>query len=198
MDLNSLLSNFQDVNLNVILVIIHVIGVALGAGGALMSDFLFFHSIKDKKISQDEFDSLMTISRAVWAGLAILILSGITMFALIYFERGNIPMLSSPRWQAKLTWVGIVLLNGIFFRIAIFPRMQKLIGQTLSGEILGSSIWYFAVSGVFSIVSWYSIIIISLLPRTFRPSYFLIIGAYFLIVLIGTILAKSILKKKMF
>ena len=40
-------------------------GVAIGAGGALMSDFLFFQSLKDKKFSEDEVESLTTMSRAI-------------------------------------------------------------------------------------------------------------------------------------
>ncbi len=196
MGINAFLLNFKEVDANVILVIFHVIGAAIGAGGAMMSDFLFFNAIKDKKISSDEFSSLVTVSKAIWAGLLILILSGLGLFTLVYLERGSIPMLSSPRWQTKLTLVVVVILNGIFFRAVVFSRMKKLIDQSITLENIGKSIWYFAASGVISITAWYTIIIISLLPRSFRVSYALLIGFYLLIVICGTLLARYILARK--
>ena len=196
MDLNWLLVNFKEVNLNTILVIAHVIGVALGVGGASLSDLLFFKSIKDKVISKDEFESLMTASKIIWAGLIVLILSGLTIFLLIYLERGSIPMLASPKWQAKLSWVGIIFANGIFFKTMIFPKIKKLIGQKLSLENTQSVLWYFAFSGFISIFSWYSVTIISLLPRSFRPPYFLLMGVYALILVLGIVISRFILKKK--
>lgn len=196
MDFNALLVNFKEVNLNTVLVIAHVIGVALGVGGASLSDFLFFKSIKDKVISKDEFESLMTASKVIWAGLIVLILSGLTIFLLIYLERGSIPMLASPRWQAKLTWVGIIFANGIFFKTVVFPKIKNLIGKELSLANTKSVLWYFAISGFLSIFSWYSVTIISLLPRSFRPPYLLLMGVYVLALIFGITISRLILKKK--
>src|SRR3989344_3032840 len=196
MDLNWLLVNFKEVNLNTILVIAHVIGVALGVGGASLSDLLFFRSIKDKVISKDEFESLMTASKIIWVGLFILILSGLAIFLSIYLERGSIPMLASPKWQAKLTWVGIIFANGIFFKSVIFTKIKNLVGKELSLENTKSVLWYFSISGFISIFSWYSVTIISLLPRSFRPPYLLLIGVYALILVLGIVISRFILKKK--
>lgn len=197
MDINSLLVNFREVNLSTFLVIAHVIGVALGTGGAALSDFLFFKSIKDKMISKDEFESLMTASKVIWVGLFILILSGLAMFLLIYLERGSIPMLASPKWQAKLTWVGIIFINGVFFKRVIFSKIKSLVGKELSQENTKSVLWLFATSGFISIFSWYSVTIISLLPRSFRPPYFFLVGLYLVILIIGIAISRFVLKKKL-
>lgn len=195
--LSGLLVNFKEVNLNTVLVIAHVIGVALGVGGASLSDFLFFKSIKDKVISKDEFESLMTASKVIWIGLFILILSGLSIFLSIYLERGSIPMLASPRWQAKLTWVGIIFINGIFFRQVIFSKIKSLVGKELSLENTKSVLWLFAISGFISIFSWYSVTIISLLPRSFKPPYLLLMGLYGLILVLGIIISRLVLKRKL-
>ena len=60
-----------------IFTIIHILGVAIGAGGAYVSDMIFMSSIRDQKISKTEMRFLTLGSIFVWAGLVTLIASGI-------------------------------------------------------------------------------------------------------------------------
>lgn len=175
----------------------HLLGFALGLGGATISDVMFLKSVKEKTITQEKFNTFKTLSGIIWIGLIILILSGAAMFTLIYIERGSIPMLASPRWQAKLIMVAIVLINGFVFMKKIFPVLRSAIGQSLTTGLLGKNIWLLAVSGTISIVSWYSIFVISVLPRTVRPSVFLFLGIYAGLIVCGSVLARSVLKKKL-
>lgn len=175
----------------------HLLGFALGLGGATISDVMFLNSVNEKTITQEKFNTLKTLSRVIWIGLIILILSGLTMFTLIYMERGSIPMLASPRWQAKLIMVAIVLINGFVFMKKIFPVLRSAVGQTLSLGLLGKNIWLLAISGTISIVSWYSIFIISILPRTVRPSVFIFLGIYVALIICGSLLANFTLRKKL-
>ena len=173
----------------------HLVGFALGLGGATISDIIFFQALHRKLITEDRFALLMTISKIVWTGLLILIVSGATLFALIYAEQGSLPLLNSPRWQAKLTLVAIVLINGLFFRFSIFPRLKAITNQPLSISNIGPSMWKLAISGSISIASWYGIMIISLLPRTVRPPYWEFMGIYIVIVLAGILIGKILVAR---
>jgi len=197
MEISALLENFKEIDLSLILLIIHVFGVALGVGGASVSDFLFFKSIKRKLISEDDFSSLMTTSKVVWIGTYALLLSGLAIFLLILLERGSIPMLGSPRWQAKITWVGVIVANGFYFKTIIFSKIKSLVGQKLSLDNVGRTMGHLAISGFISIFTWYSVVIITLLPRSFRPPYTLLMGAYLLVLICGIKISHIILKKKM-
>lgn len=174
---------------------IHLVGFALGVGGATVSDILFFQALRAKLISQERFSSLQTISKIVWTGLSILIASGALLFWLIYNEMHALPLIHSPRWQAKLTLVAIVFLNGLFFKFAIIPSLKALVGQTLSLANVGPSIWKLCVAGTLSIVSWYSILILSLLPRTVRPPYWEFMGIYLILIVLGIIVSKTLVTK---
>lgn len=56
------------VSLHSIFITIHLFGVVLGAGGAFISDGIFFTSLKDKIISKDEFRIIKTASNFIWGG----------------------------------------------------------------------------------------------------------------------------------
>jgi hypothetical protein len=104
-------------------------------------------------------------------------------------------MLASPKWQTKLTLVGVVLLNGFFFKFSIFPKLKNLIGPALSLANMGPIVGRLALSGTVSIVSWYCIFIVTLLPRTYRPHFLYFVGTYLVIVFVGFVLSKSVIKK---
>ncbi len=174
---------------------VHLVGFALGLGGATISDVMFFRALRKKQLTDDTYSTLNTLSRIIWIGLGLLILSGLTIFALIYSEQGHLSLLASPRWQAKLILVGVVLINGFVFKMRIFPFLKNLIGQPLSLGNIGTKIWALVISGTISILSWYSILIISLLPRTFRPPLFQFLGVYVILLVVGILMSKALLTK---
>ncbi len=178
-----------------IAVAFHLIGFALGLGGATISDITFFKIVRSGSLSAERFQFLHTLSKVIWVGLGLLIASGLTIFALIYSENGSLPMLTSPRWQAKLTLVGVVLLNGLFFKFHIFPALKQLIDQTFNKDNIGRLANKLALSGTISILSWYSILVITLLPRAFRPHLIYFFTAYLVLLIIGFLFSKTILNK---
>src|SRR3989344_6223322 len=100
--------------------IVHLIGVALGAGGAYMSDFIFMQSIKDRKITDTEYKFMSLGSRAVWTGLFLLIVSGIGLFSL-----DSETYLNSSKFQTKMAIVAILTLNGFYFVFAHIPLIKR-------------------------------------------------------------------------
>ena len=173
----------------------HLLGFAVGVGGATISDIMFFKALKKRLLSNEHFGFLRVLSNTVWIGLIILIISGLAMFALIYAEQGNLPMLASPRWQTKLTLVAIVAANGFFFMSKIFPALRSLVGQQLNLANVGPLIGRLSFSGTVSIVSWYGILIVSLLPRSFRPPYWQFMGVYLFLIVCGIIVSRYMIAK---
>src|SRR3990167_9338122 len=100
--------------------LLHLLGIALGAGGAYMSDLMFLFSAKDRVFSASEIKFMKLGSRMVWAGLALLIVSGIALVII----RPEI-FLKSEKFWAKITIVGIILINGIIFHLVHLPRMTR-------------------------------------------------------------------------
>jgi len=182
-------------DLQQIFVTIHLLGFALGLGGATIGDIVFIKALRTNNLSEEVFGFFKTNSRIIWIGLGLLIISGLSIFTIIYLEQGSLSLLASSRWQAKLTLVAIVTLNGLFFKLKIFPILKKLIHQPLSIQNISPIIWKLVISGTISIVSWYGIFILSVLPRTFRPQILLIFALYFFTLICGAITSKSILSK---
>lgn len=185
----------KNMDLRLLALIIHLIGFAFGLGGATISDVMFFKILRTRKLGSDELNTLITFSHIIWVGLGLLIISGLSIFAMIYAEQGSLPLLASPRWQAKLTLVGLVFINGLVFKYSILPFLRKNINQEISLRTFNPKIWQLAFSGALSIVSWYSILIISALPREFRPHYLLFMGVWLCFVLLGTLMGRYMLKK---
>lgn len=173
----------------------HLIGFALGLGGATISDITFFKVLRTRSLTSEQYSFLHTLSKVIWVGLALLIASGLIIFSLIYSEQGSIPMLSLPKWQTKLTLVAIVLLNGFFFEFSIFPALKNLVGQQLSTNNIGPIAKKLALSGTISILSWYGIFVVSQLPRTFRPPYLYFMGVYLVLLAIGFLVSKNTIRK---
>lgn len=154
-----------------LLVIAHLFGLALGAGGAWTSDALFFRSTRNGKISKSENKLLSQASVVVWVGLAILIVSGIGLFL-----QNPDRYAESTKFWSKMTIVAIIAVNGLIFHFFHKKSLEK--SQYKSNAIL--------VSGVVSMVSWASALILGAF-RSVPLSYLEIMGIYLLIVASGSI-----------
>src|SRR3989338_4218171 len=99
---------FGFLELKTILLIVHIFGAIVGAGGAFTSDWIFLSSIKDSTINETEIRFIELGSRMVWIGLIILIISGLALFSLAPEQ-----YLASGKFLAKMSIVGILTLNGL-------------------------------------------------------------------------------------
>lgn len=137
-------------------VLLHLLGVTLGAGGSFMSDVLFVTTTKDKILDTSEFTILKKGSTVTWIGLFLLIISGALLVSLdpqFYF--------ASDKFILKMIIVGILSLNGIIFHFIHTPRLANLVGKHLGTSVefkkYSKSMYY---SGALSIVSWVSALIL--------------------------------------
>ena len=169
-------------NVKLLFVIIHLFGVAVGAGGAFASDSAFLTSLGDKKISKDEFRMLKAFSRLVWIGTALLLISGAGLFAL-----NPVALSASSKFLVKMSVVGVILLNGVVFHIMHLPFLERNLGKPLSSRHTPNGmpeIPFVLVSGVISMTSWASAILLGTL-RSIPLSYFGGLTIYALLIGLG-------------
>jgi len=155
----------------------HLFGVAFGAGGAYLSDVMFFYSVKNGYLSRSEIRFLSLASKMVWFGLLILIISGIGLFTLDP-ER----YLASTKFLSKMSIVGIIFLNGLIFEFIHFGHLRLHLGrQFKSFEHLMKRLPFLMVSGVVSITSWTFALVLGSLKSV--PYSYLTIMSFYLIVI---------------
>lgn len=141
-------------------VVVHLFGVAIGAGGAFVSDALFLRSARDRVLSDDEIKLLNTVGVMVWLGLGLLVLSGIAMF----LERPE-ELLNSVKFIAKMSIVLVIILNGIVFHTYHIPHMKRHVGKHMpKSSTFKKRSRFMLLSGSISVTSWLCAVLLGALP----------------------------------
>lgn len=162
--------------------IVHLLGVALGAGGAFVTDAMYFMIVKDRVVTKSEICFLHLGSRIVWLGIIILVVSGLLIFAL---NTGK--YLDSTKFIAKMAIVIVLIINGLIFHFWHLPFIESALGRKLSSankQFKSRSVWLY-VSGAVSVISWLATIVLGGL-RSVPMSALHIMGIY------GAVLAVAI------
>ncbi len=177
-------------DIGTLLLIAHIFGVALGAGGAFTSDLLFIAAAHDRRMSRTELRLLRVASTGVIAGLALLIASGIGLAWLNpeYY-------LSSSKFLAKMSIVAILALNGIVFHTVHIPRLKRYVqGNVPAHPQYQRERKLLLISGALSSTSWASAMILGLL-RSIPWSYSTLMMMYagiLVLVLTGAYLMRDL------
>lgn len=156
-------------NWHTFLTISHIIGTALGVGGATFAEIFYLKAIKDGVVEPTETDFLRTTYKILRLGLIILVLSGFG-YLLLYRLSGQ-PWIYSPRVWAKLTATLVILFNALLIQARKMPMW------------LGSSL---------SLTSWYAALIIG--SWRFDASYAYIMLIYAIAIIIIA-LALTVIRK---
>lgn len=144
----------------------HLLGFALGVGGATITDVMFMKFLRDFKISKDEDAVLRTLSQVIWVGLLLVVVSGIGLYLL------NAAALNeSSKFLLKMVVVAVIIVNGAFLNLYVSPKMVHLSWGELPPlkPVLRLRRTAFAL-GAISFVSWYSAFILGAIdsaPFTF-------------------------------
>lgn len=157
-----------------LLLMVHMLGLSLGLGGATITDVLFSKFLKDFRISHWETTVLRTLSQIIWIGLALLVMSGAGLY---------LPEMShlhqSPKFLVKLIVVAIIIVNGAFLNLYISPKLVHMSfrhDDNLNNKKLHRTRKIAFVLGAISFTSWYAAFILGALekvPLTFWPLLFL-------------------------
>lgn len=140
-------------------VVLHALAAAVGLGAANVVDALFLRFLKDFRVNEEENGVLKILSEVIWVALGAIILSGIgILFA-------NPELALSPKFLAKATIVGIIVLNGALLNLLIAPNLTRINFGTWTsrdGRFLRRVRRIAFVSGAVSIVSWYAAFILGM------------------------------------
>ncbi len=173
------------------IVTLHFLGVALGLGGATITDIFFFKFLKDFRISEWEADVMRTLSQVIWFALALLILTGLGLYLPEAQELNQ-----SAKFLVKMIAIAVIIVNGAFLNLLIAPKLVKIsFGEKHEhqpGELHHERKIAFAL-GAISIVSWYSAFILGALRRL--PIEFSSLLLIYFIILGGAIIGSQLLER---
>lgn len=178
-------------NIQLIFLIIHLIGTALGAGGAFTVAGTFPGIIRDQKISKDEYRILNKASKIVWLGVVLLLISGAALFA---FNPEK--LLASTKFLTKMTIVAAIIINGSILHFNHLAFFKKMAGKSIAKHTKKIS-WLIA-TGVISITSWASAIVLGALksiPLSYAELMTLYLGTIGVGLLTSVIFFKQKIKK---
>lgn len=164
-----------------IVLVIHLVGVAMGVGGAVTTDATFLRSIWDRKITAGQLQLIEIISKVVITGLGLLILSGVSLVALNshYFSLSD----GSQLFWVKMTIVAILTANGVVFHKKILPMLQRHKDTELNTAEVRNKLWLLAITGGLSGISWFTVLTLGVVMQSVDFSYVLIMNVYLLLVL---------------
>lgn len=177
----------EHISLYSVLLLVHLFGIILGAGGAFVSDGIFFTALKDRIISGDELRILKAGSHFIWIGLLLLVISGMGLF-LQDIER----LSTSVKFISKMTVVLVITVNGLIFHRIHIPFIHGHLGKTLATKRKPAKaplIPFVLASGVVSVVSWTATIILGSL-RSISISYVSFLAIYSGLIAVGILTAQ--------
>ena len=135
------------------LVIAHLIGLALGVGGATLMDLILVRFVVRGNIAREHADILHLSSYLVSGGLLLLWVSGIAF--LTHYYLFNQAALANPKVLAKIAIVGVLTVNGFLIHKHVLPIIERNVGRRLfDGVSVRQKAWMLA-AGAVSATSWY-------------------------------------------
>lgn len=135
------------------LVIAHLIGLALGVGGATLMDLILVRFVVRGTIAREHAEILHFSAYLVSGGLILLWATGIGFLAHYYMF--NPIALENPKVLAKIAIVGILTVNGVLIHNQVLPVIERNVGRRLFDGISGSQKSWMLAAGAVSATSWY-------------------------------------------
>jgi hypothetical protein len=167
---------------------LHLLGLVLGLGGALILDVMIFHFLNNFTISSREAVIMHLISQMIIFGLILLIVSG----AVLMLSNPD-TYLENPRFLMKMTAVFVVTLNGILLNLFVVPKMEKISfrkGEMQKNRGLTNAAF---IAGAVSMLSWFTVFILAMINPLENFSYPVLLAAY--LVLLAVTITGGILTK---
>ena len=176
------LPNMEPFDYSFFVTVLHLVGVAIGLGGAFFSDMLFFRSVKNGVLSLPEVRLLHTGGTFVTFGLLILIFSGVALFF-----QDPARYMDSSKFLAKMVVVAVISFNGAVFHAVHLQTLRRLVGVKLrDSRIFAKASTGLFISGAISVASWLSALALGAL-RSLPYSLAEILYAYAVILFVASV-----------
>lgn len=172
---------------------LHILSMAIGLGGATVSDVLFFRFLKDFRISKKEQETLHVLKNIILTAMIIITLTGLALYLPM-----SAKLNASPLFLLKAIATGVLLVNGIALHVFIAPHLIHLNLKDNSHMGAGWHRLAFALGSI-SICSWYSVFLIAMLKNEIPWGYSTMLTAYIVLLLVAVTISQIVrvlLKKK--
>lgn len=185
----------QLIDLHAGLLTMHMLGLALGLGGALMLDLYACQFLVRRKIGTSAVEIFAQLSVLVAVGLGLLWISGAALLVrAVSLDPGA---LADPRIWAKLSIVFILTLNGIVLHRKVFPRIATQVGRRLFDAMSRRERCACASAGAISSVSWLFPMLFACVERCHSMAssaqlFGIYFGTYAVCVLLAAMVARAL------
>ena len=143
-------------NVNYVFLVLHLLGLAIGAGGAYTTDIQVLFTMKKGVVSRDAYAFLHRAGLIVFFGLGISLLSGIGLFL-----QAPEAYLGSLPFLTKMSLVLVILLNGLAIHFFALPTMKRFVGkELLKEEGFARRVPLLTLLSTISSVTWLAVIIL--------------------------------------
>jgi hypothetical protein len=147
------------------MIVAQFIGISLGVGGATTSAMFFLKFLRDFRISEWEASVLRTISQMLWLALAVLVVSGFSLYLAGPQYVGH-----SPTFTVKAITVAVLIASGTLLNLVVSPKLLLISfgaqHEHRMGELHKLRRWAFGF-GASSFISWYMILVLEVLPHEY-------------------------------
>lgn len=133
--------------------LIHLVGLMMGFGGAILADFLILRRAILTPIEKQTIESVQHLSHIVLAGLAILWVSGA---GLVYVRYSMNPdFLMNEKVWAKVAIVAILTINGFAVHNIALSYLKSRVGKQMFSPDLPRNMIGLTFVAAVSSVSWF-------------------------------------------
>ncbi len=170
------------------LIMVHLIGLALGVGAATLLDLLIMRFMVFGKISREHVGIVHISAQVVTVGLILLWASGIGFLAYYYFY--NPTNLTNQKIYAKMAIVLALTINGHLIHHYVLPLIKQNVGRRLFNGITDRQRMVMLTAGVVSVTSWYIPLALGVLRELNFTSGMNILMVYVLLLMAGISMAQ--------
>lgn len=187
-----------ELKLHTCFVVVHLIGLGIGAGGAMITDLYVFRRAVLSKIDAGVVETVAFLGHMVALGLLLLWISGIALAVELMMLK---PLfVTNEKFWGKVAIVIILTINGINIHNQILPILERRIGRTIFEGMSPAGLLLLAGSGAVSIVSWvFPIVLGSAKELSYVTPYYVVMLVYLAAVLasigVGYVLVSRLLPR---
>lgn len=175
-------------DLHMLALVVHLIGMVVGLGGATATDALFVAAVRARHVGKTLRMVMDTLSTLVVTGYFLLIASGIGLIL-----TGTHP---TPRFWAKMVVVAVIGLNGYVAHKKVFSKLSCMMDKGHKTISLGF-LQLISATAAISATSWYTALFIGTWKVLWIPFAVWVggyLGVLLLAILIAMILTPKILR----
>lgn len=133
-------------------VVVHLVALGLGAGGALITDFYIVRHAMMRPITEGVAETVEFLGTMVSIGLVLLWASGIYLAIELYLAKPI--FMTNEKFWAKVVIVAVLTINGVNIHHRILPLLKSQVGRKLFDGLSAGTVQFLAIVGAISIVSW--------------------------------------------